>query len=203
MKNYASSVAADGQGDGGVRRGRWRMVVWAAAGLLLFAPWVAMRFTDEVNWTAVDFALAALLLFGSLAVWELATRNRDRSAYRTAVGVALVGMVLLAWVSGAVGIIGSENNEANLMYGGVLAVVFVGAIVSRLRPRGMAWTLYATAVSQALVAGVAVIGQLGTDGHNWPRDVIGMTAFFVVLWLASGRLFQAAARSENNSPTAA
>jgi len=35
--------------------------------------------------------------------------------YRIAFGVGFAGVLLLGWVSGAVGIIGSENNSVNLI----------------------------------------------------------------------------------------
>ena len=39
--------------------------------LVLLAPLIAMRFTDEVNWTAFDFAFAAVLLIGAGLLLEL------------------------------------------------------------------------------------------------------------------------------------
>jgi len=74
-------------------------------------------------------------------------------AYRFAVGVALTTAFILLWVNGAVGIIGDESNDANIMYFGVLAVGFIGAIIARFRPLGMARALYAMALAQVLAAG--------------------------------------------------
>ncbi len=79
----------------------------------------------------------------------------DRATYRWAVGLALAAALIMVWISLAVGIIGSEDNPANLMYVGVLAVGFVGAIIARLRPRGMARAMFATAIAQTLVLVVA------------------------------------------------
>ena len=47
------------------------------------------------------------------------------------------------------------------MYFGVLAVGMAGALIARLRPRGMARALFATALAQALVAAIALIARLG------------------------------------------
>lgn len=52
--------------------GSWRVAVWRSAMVLLILPFVAMHFTNEVQWDAADFAAAALLLFGIGAVTELA-----------------------------------------------------------------------------------------------------------------------------------
>lgn len=90
----------------------------------------------------------------------------------------------------AVGIIGNEDNPANLMYGGVLAVAAIGAVVAGFRPRGMARALAATALAQALVALIAMIAGLGYT--------FILTGFFVALWLTSARLFRQAARHQGS-----
>jgi len=123
-------------------------------------------------------------------------KNIIRVAYRAAVGVALAAVLLLFWVNGAVGIIGNENNPANLMYGGVLAVGIIGAIIARLQPHGMARTLFTMALAQALVPVITLI--------IWPQvswgaaGVLGvfiLNAFFVMLFVVSGLLFRHVAHS--------
>ena len=81
----------------------------------------------------------------------------NTSPYRLAVITALGTALLLPWVIGAVGLIGVEGDPFDLIYGGVLAVGIIGAIVARLRPRGMARALFATALAQALVVVIALI----------------------------------------------
>lgn len=134
--------------------------------------------------------LAAVLI---LVFMFLKAKRPDNTAYRTAVGLALLAALLLFWVNGAVGIIGSENNDANLMYAGVLAIGLIGAFIARFEPQGMARAMLATAVAQALVAVIALVAGWGTSGAIWPRDVIGATVIFVMLWLGSAWLFRRAA----------
>jgi len=49
-------------------------------------------------------------------------------------------VAIIVWINGAVGITGSENNPANLLYGGVLVVGIIGAFyrvaVARSVPTG-------------------------------------------------------------------
>ena len=119
----------------------------------------------------------------------------NNSIYRSAVGVALAAAFLLVWLTGAVGIIGTEDNNANLMYIGVLAVGIIGAIVARFRPHGMARALFATALAQALVAVIALIIGLGSPWS--PPGVLGtliLNGFFVGLFVGSAWLFREAAR---------
>ena len=129
-------------------------------------------------------------------VFTLATRVTRNHAYRYATGVALVAAFVLVWVNGAVGIIGNENNDANLMYFGVLAIGIIGALVARFRPRGMARTLFATALAQMLVAAIALFADLGPMGPTWPLDILILTLFFTALWLLSAWLFRVAARQQ-------
>ena len=194
---------AGNAGNGGGRRGRfWRIAPWAIAALVLLLPLVAMRFTDEVVWDGTDFAVVGAMLFGACGAYELAARMTRNIAYRAAVGVAVVAAFILVWMNLAVGIIGSEDNPANLMYGGVLAVAIVGALAVRFQPGGMARALAATALAQALVGVIAVSAGWGSTGANWPRPIVVLTAFFAALWLVSAWLFRKAAREQASAGAA-
>lgn len=98
-----------------------------ATGFLLLLPLLAMQFTNEVVWDVADFIVAGVLLFGTGLTYKLAAIKVGNIVYRSAVGLALTAAFILIWVNGAVGIIGSENNEANLMYGGVIGVFVLNA----------------------------------------------------------------------------
>jgi hypothetical protein len=173
---------------------RWRIVIWGTAAFLLLLPLIAMQFTNEMNWDETDFIVFGAMLFGACGVYELAARMTPNFAYRAAVGVAVVAAFILIWMNLAVGIIGSEDNPANLMYGGVLAVAITGAFIVRFRPHGMARVLVATAFAQALVGIIALVEGLGSTGENWPRAIVVLTSFFAALWLVSAWLFRKAAR---------
>jgi hypothetical protein len=160
-----------------------------------------MQFTDEVDWRVGDFIFAAALILGTGATYELAARTTRSIAYRAAVGAALAAAFLIVWVTGAVGIIGDEDDPANLMYFGVIAIAIVGAVVARLEPDGLARALFATAFAQALVAVIALVGRMGSTGPIWPWDVLGATGFLTALWLVSAWLFQKAALEQGPAGT--
>jgi len=149
-----------------------------------------------VAWDVLDFTIFGAMLLGVGVVFTLARRRADNTAYRIAVGVALAAAFILVWVNGAVGIIGDESNDANMMYFGVLAVGIIGAIVGRFQPHGMVRALYATALAQAAVAGIALIAGLGSTAPIWPKDILILTGFFVALWLLSAGLFRSAALAQ-------
>ncbi|MDQ3805414.1 MAG: hypothetical protein M3416_16485 [Acidobacteriota bacterium] len=112
------------------------------------------------------------------------TTNTDNTAYRCAASVALAAALILVWLGLGVGIIGRDGDPANLMYFGVLAVGVIGALVARLRPRGMARALFTTALAQASVAVVALVAGLG---YPWSGrlELSLLNGFFVALFVGS------------------
>jgi len=154
---------------------------------------LAMRFTNEVQWNeAIAYSVILLAIGGfyEMLRW-LKTRNRR---YRFAFGIGLAGLLFLGWVSGAVGIIGSENNPANLMYWAIPVVLLIGSLISRFKPRGMARTLFATAIVQILVPLFALFiwpaqaswGEAGVIG------VFVINLIFAMLFAVSALLFRRA-----------
>jgi hypothetical protein len=164
------------------RRGlNWRAMAWSAAAAVVALPLVAMQFTHEVQWTPSDFAFAAVLIGGVGLMFEIAVRLSSSVAYRSGIALALLAMFLLMWVNAAVGIIGSEENDANLMFAVVPLVAIGGACVARFRARGMAFAMVAAAVAQL---GVAVVAFVSGEAMIFP-----ITALFCALWLAAAWLF--------------
>ena len=172
-----------------------------AVALILLVPLIAMQFSDEVAWSPFDFAFAGALLLGAGLAFELISCKSSTIAYRAAVGVALVTAMLLVWINLAVGIIGSEDNPANLMYLGVLAILILGALIVRFQPKGMARVLFATALAQVVVLVIALIiwkpEITSTEALLDVLRVMGVNGFFVVMWVGSGLLFQRADATPN------
>jgi hypothetical protein len=188
---------AAGADDHGGRRGHLaRRAPWAVASVILLLPLVAMAFTDEVAWDAADFILMGALLFGACGAYELAARTTGSIAYRAAIAVALAAAFLLIWINLAVGLIGSEDDPANLMFAGVLAVAILGALLARFQPRGMAHALTATAFAQALAGAIVLIAGWGSIRANGPAVIVALTGFFATLWLLSAWLFRRASREQ-------
>jgi len=177
---------------------RLRLIGWALVAGLLITPAVAMQFTDEVQWTTSDFIFAGVILIGAGAVVELAVRASGDWSYRIGAGLAVLASVLLLWINAAVGIIGSEDEPANLLYLAVLAAAFVGAVASRFRARGLSRTMASAAALQALIGAVAVLRGWGEGSANWPQAVIVLSTGFALIWLASAFLFRRADRASSS-----
>lgn len=170
-------------------------------GILLLVPLVAMQLTDEVVWTPLDFMVAGGLLFGAGLAYEVAARNARDTLHRTATALAVLAALMLIWVNLAVGIIGSEDNPANGLYLGVLAVLGIGVLLARFRPRGMALALFATAVAQALVPLIALVIWSPLVASTQALLIsLGANAFFVVLFAGSALLFRRGSRAKISGP---
>lgn len=169
----------------------WRIGAWAVAVLFLLAITVGNQVSAGVNWTLRDFVFAGVLLFGSLGVYEIAARTTCDVVYRAGVGVAILGALLLTWCNAAVGI---TDSVAEVAYLGVPGVGFVGAVLARFRPEGMAQALFGTAAAQALITVIALVGGM-VPAHNTTVEILGINGGFVALFVGSAWLFQNAARS--------
>ncbi len=75
--------------------------------VILLIPLFAMQFTNEVNWTLIDFIVAAILLLGTGLMCELAIRKITNIKFRVAVCVFLLASLFLIWAELAVGIFGT------------------------------------------------------------------------------------------------
>jgi hypothetical protein len=164
---------------------------------LLLIPLVAMQFTREVKWTVFDFIFAGALIFGIGFLFELARKKAaGNRAYQLGAALVLAAAFLLIWISGAVGIIGSENDPINLLYLGVIGIGIVGALIARFQPKGMARALFLTAMAQALVPIVALLTHSQAI-FTEPPGVIGVfviNLFFIILFAGSALLFRLASR---------
>jgi hypothetical protein len=179
---------------GAVRMGNpWRILGWGAAVAIILAPLVAMQLgAPGVVWTLSDFIFAIVLIGGVGLLFELAVRASGSWAYRGGVALALAAAFLLIWINGAVGIIGNEDNPANLVFVAIIAMAVAGAIVAGGKAALMARAMSVAGVAQALV-GIAVFAF--NDGAE-PPGRLGLLLLIeglAMFWLGSAWLFRKAA----------
>ena len=75
--------------------------------LLLLIPFIAMRFTDDVNWNLSDFIVAGVLLLASGLICDLVIRKVNKIEHRIVICLVVLATLLLIWVELAVGIFGT------------------------------------------------------------------------------------------------
>lgn len=142
-----------------------------------------------MDWSLSDFVFAGALLAGlGLAVWFVARGPRNLP-YRLAVGVAVAAALLMVWVTGAVGIVGSERHAANGLYFLAVGVGFVGAALARFQARGMMLAVGGTAAAIALIGVVAVAMGWGDDAPRYLLDVLGGSFLLAAMFAAAAYLF--------------
>lgn len=75
--------------------------------VILLIPFIAMQFTNEVQWTIADFIIAGgLLFFAGLAI-EMVTSKIKNKTYKVVLLVAIFSILILIWIELAVGIFGT------------------------------------------------------------------------------------------------
>ena len=172
----------------------WRAIGWGGAAALLALPFVAMQFTRDVVWTFSDFIVFAIMLLMVGVPLELAARMSKDWSYRGGAALALLGMFLTIWANLAVGIVGSEDNPANLWFFAALLVGLLVAVIARGKPRGMAVAMLAIAASLGVAFVIAVSGPTDEPWVPHIRELIG-TGVFAGLFFASAALFRKASRA--------
>ena len=102
--------------------------------------------------------------------------------------VVVIGVFMQVWANLAVGIIGNENNPANLMFLAIPVIGVLGAVFARFKVTGMVRTLYVMAIVQVMIA-IAAWAWVGAN-------IALITFFFVLVWLTSAAMFRKAAGND-------
>ena len=177
-------------------------LVALVTGLLLLIPLTAKLFMADMLWTLEDFVAAGILLFGSGLTFVLIARLGDNFTYRLATGVAVAAGLLLVWAQLAVGLVGSEGNPVNLLFGAVLAVALIGTIAARFQPRGMSNAMFAASLTYVVVTLVALFVWPPSPATAEPQvhmvNVLGANGAFAALWAVAGWLFRRASTSSSH-----
>lgn len=173
------------------------------AALLLLIPLTLNILSGEFKWSVGDFIAAWILLAGAATAYKLVTGKGRGKMYKAASAIAIGTALFLIWANLAVGLIGSEDNQANILYMGVIAVGVIGSIISNLKPKGMSYTLYAAAAVQILVPFVAMIifkpSMDTAEEVNGIMQVVGVTGFFSFLFVVSALLYRKAAQLNHDN----
>jgi hypothetical protein len=167
--------------------------------LILLVPLVAMQFTDEVNWSVADFILMGALLFGTGFAYVVVIRHMTNMVYRSGMALAFGTTLFMIWANLAVGLIGSGPNLGNLLYFGVVVVVIISTVLSRLKPEGMERAMYASAIAVVLVAVIALLANMHEYSGSSMVEIVGVSMFFATPYTIAGLLFRNVAEEQSTS----
>lgn len=83
------------------------IIILTVIAVLLLIPFVAMQFSNDVNWKPVDFTIMGILLLGAGLSCELVMRKVKSAKNRIIIcGTALL-VFFLIWAELAVGLFGT------------------------------------------------------------------------------------------------
>ena len=80
-------------------------LILAAIAAILLLPWLAMQYSDAVQWTMFDFIVASILLLTTGISCEIVLRKAKSRKRKIALCMAVLILFLLIWIELAVGII--------------------------------------------------------------------------------------------------
>jgi hypothetical protein len=147
-----------------------------------------------MNWSAADYLIFALMVLALVGGLILMRRMSGDIAYRLGALTALLAGFVMVWANGAVGLIGAEGSDLNLLFFAFPGLGLLGAALSRLRPAGLARTCTLLLIAQLTVgAGLFLTGLISQEDVP-VRDVALTTLVFATAWGLAAALFQRAAR---------
>ena len=76
-------------------------------GIVLLIPLVGMNLSDEVDWSAMDFLIGGLLLFGASMVIQWIYKRANSRKHALLLTLFFIVLTLLLWAELAVGIFGT------------------------------------------------------------------------------------------------
>ena len=160
--------------------------------MLLSVPFVAMRFTSEVNWTASDFLVMGDITRGravALSSWRRA--SAVTSAYKLGVSAAVGGGFLIVWANLAVG---HEHSPYDYPFYLALLLGLVASAIVRLRPKGMMAAMLVTAAALIVALRLFMVHEADAEGGNLLVTAVASASiaspFLIAAWL-----FRRAARA--------
>jgi peptidoglycan/LPS O-acetylase OafA/YrhL len=83
------------------------MYILLSVAVLLLFPFVAMQFSNEMDWSLFDFVIAGVLLVSTGLGCELVLRKVKKREHRIILCVVVFLVLLLIWAELAIGVFGS------------------------------------------------------------------------------------------------
>jgi hypothetical protein len=171
----------------------WRIAAWTAGAALMLLPITVQLINGPFGWSVGDFIFVAMILLAGCLLFDLAARKSPNFSYLAGVSLALAAGFGLFVVNGAVGLVGSEDEAHNLLFGLVLLVALIGFVLVRGRPEGASRAMFAAAAVHIVISVGLLLTASGSDASDPRAEWIGLS-FFAALWVGSAWFFRNSAR---------
>lgn len=83
------------------------MIILTSVAVLLSIPFIAMQFTNEVDWDISDFVIMGILLTATGLLCELVMRKAKSLTQRLMICGLILFLFFLVWAELAVGVFGT------------------------------------------------------------------------------------------------
>lgn len=83
------------------------MIILTSVGVLLSIPYIAMQFTNEVDWDISDFVIMGILLTTTGLLCELVMRKAKQLTQRLMICGLILFLFFMVWAELAVGVFGT------------------------------------------------------------------------------------------------
>jgi hypothetical protein len=90
--------------DNQITSGKYFSRLALGIGIILLIPFIAMRFTDQVDWGLFDFIVAGLILQSTGSLIWIVNRTLETRSKRVGAGIAIFLGMIWVWMELAVGI---------------------------------------------------------------------------------------------------
>ena len=84
------------------------IIILLGVTLVLFIPFIAMWFSDEVSWSVADFVVMGVLLFVTALLREFANKIIKKTNNRYLFMAVILLLFLFIWAELAVGLFGTS-----------------------------------------------------------------------------------------------
>jgi predicted Abi (CAAX) family protease len=88
-------------------RNKRPVILLAVAAVILLLPFIAMQFSEEVDWSGFDFLIGAFLLLAAILAVEMTIRKISSGSGRKWITILIIVLLVLIWAELAVGLFGS------------------------------------------------------------------------------------------------
>ncbi len=155
--------------------------------------WVPRLFTPaeqrQGNWVEVITLTVFFTAIAGLLITLIFTRKAPAS-FKLACALGILPVILISWINGAVGIIGAEENPANLLFVGVFAAGLLPAVRSGFSPDGLSRAMLAAAAAQLTAA--VIVALLAGFSHSikMAAGMLAVNGCFAAIWAAAYVLLQ-------------
>ncbi len=173
-----------------VRRRCVTHFIWAAAIIVWSIPLVAQHWTSQMAWSLADFGMFGGLVAGVALALVHVSQSPHPWSYRLAAVIAAATAATVIFVNAAVGLVGADGADANLMFFPIAAAAVAGGVFWRQDPHALARLFLGVGATQIGWSGAVILFGLIPESGRYIWDGFVSATLFGGFWLFAALLFR-------------